>query len=89
MGQNRKITVAKFGLQLVSCLWRTGVKLCKKVDRTSMMKSSEYDETKKSSGLLRKDRSCIYFEAASVAWHSGSNLCLGLAVSKASLKYRH
>ena len=26
--------------------FRTGVKLCKKVDRTSMLKSREYDETK-------------------------------------------
>ena len=46
MEQHRKNTMAKHGLHLVSCPWLTRVKLCKQVDRTSMMKSREYDETK-------------------------------------------
>ena len=48
--------MAKLSRQLVSCPWWTGVKLCKKVDRTSMMKSREYDDTKQSGCLSRKNR---------------------------------
>ena len=53
------------------------------------MKSRENDETKESGALLRKNRSCTYFEARNFACHSGSNLCLGLAEKKARLKYLH
>ena len=61
--QHRKNTLAKLGRHLVSCSLRIGVKLCVKVDRTSIMKSREYNDTKKRGGLLRKNRSCTYFKA--------------------------
>ena len=71
--KNRKNTAAKLGRHLVICPWRTGMNLCKKVEGTSMMKSREYDETKKSD-LLRKNGSCTYFEAASFVLYSVLNL---------------
>ena len=51
MGKYRKNTMANLGWHLVSCLWRTGLKPCKKVDRSSMMKSrlkrKRWDEKKR------------------------------------------
>ena len=60
IGQHRKNTFAKLGRHLVSCSLRAGMEICVKVDRTSMMKSREYDETNKSGGLLRKNRSSSF-----------------------------
>ena len=89
----RKNTLTKLGRHLVSCSLRfklrTGVKLCVKVDRTSIMKSREYNDTKKSGGLLRKNRSCTYFKARSFACPSGFESVFGFGSKKASLKYRH
>ena len=41
MGKHRKNTVAKLGRHLVNCPLPTGVKLCEKVVRKSMMESRE------------------------------------------------
>ena len=83
--------MANLGWHIVRCPWLIGVELCKRVVRASKMKSRECrdDETKKKRGLLRKKRSCTYFEIASFAWHSVSHLCLGLAGGNARLKYQH
>ena len=60
-----------------------------------MMKSREYDDTKKNGGLLGNNRSCTYFKASTPVSNlclgatPVSNLCLGLAVKKAGLKYQH
>ena len=55
MGKHRKNIVAKLCRHLVSCPLRTRVKFCTKVDCTSMMKSREYDDTKKKSGCLLRN----------------------------------
>ena len=86
--QHRKNTVANLSRHLVSCSLQAGVKICVKVDRTSMMKSREYDETKKSGGLLRKNRSCTYFKASSFACNSCFESVFGFGRGKARLKYR-
>ena len=79
IGYTQKITVAKLGQHLVCCPWRTGVKLCKKVDRTSMMKSRGYDETKKCGGLLRKNRqntvARLGLHLVSCPWRTGVKIC--------------
>ena len=88
--KNRKNTVAKLGLPLVMCPLQTGVKLCEIVDCTSMMKSREnYGSKKKRWSIKEKHKLPLFRSKQLRVPIPVSNLFLGLAEKKSSLKYQY
>ena len=65
--KNKKNTVVKLCRHLTSFPLRTGVKLCKNVDSTSMMKSREYDEAKKKRWSIKEKQELHLFRSRSLA----------------------